>query len=632
MRLRVEARGASPAPLVQGPRLQVTSPDAQSVAVQELARLIVAVDRKGLPLRLGEPRARRVELFIVDGCNQECSFCCEATRIRRRRTMPWDELVARLDAAADEGIEVVQFMGGEPTLHPRFAEALASARARSLRTYVITNLLRWERRDFAEAVGPLLDEIMISVHAVGDETGRLVTNRADWWRRFQVAAANARETLTGRVSCATVLSRHNLSVLDDIAGIVADFGAHTWVVGNPVPVLDSRIDPTMHTLSLTEQRALVPHLRALTADLERRGCRLVSFCIPHCILGPPLWDHTHDEFVDNQDLSDTAPADRARVTFWSKAHDRTAEQSTVVLGRRRGAACQECIRNDRCGGYFAHYLDTVGEHELTPVRPGDRPSMGRSGGPARPRRFHLFGVGLPKTGTTSLAAMFRQHRWGHERWFADAVMAIDAARHGDGGDLRRFIGWRDRATRLECDSASFHHFWIDDLVEMYPDARFVWTVRSPVDWLESLLSMWLRNDAFHPDGPWPPEQRVLGRMMLGEVFDEALFRSPASLARSAGDVVEAGLRFWAGHTRRVMRRLPADRSLIFATKQLGPARPRLAALAGVPVDSLHPAHENRGRRLVALSTMIGAKRLSTAVDRICGPVLQALAPILHAAQ
>jgi len=372
IRLRVEPKGATQDPLLAGPRIQVSSAERDSVAAQELARLLVAVDQKGAPVALGRPRARRLELFIVDGCNLDCSFCCEAERVRRRRYMPWAELTARLEAAAAEGVGVIQFMGGEATLHPRFVDALATARGLGLSTYVITNLLRWERREFAEAVGPLLDEVMISVHAFGDAVGALVTGRSAWWARFQAAAHNARETLGGRRRCATVLSHHNLDHLERIAELVEGFGAQAWVLGNPVPVLGSRVDPTTHALSLSQQRALAPRLRALTARMERAGCRLVTFCLPHCVLGPGLWDNTHDELVDDQDLSDAAPADRESATFWSRAHDLPTSAAAVTLARRRGAACAGCVRADRCGGYFSDYLDAHGEQELWPVTSEER--------------------------------------------------------------------------------------------------------------------------------------------------------------------------------------------------------------------------------------------------------------------
>jgi MoaA/NifB/PqqE/SkfB family radical SAM enzyme len=634
IRLRVEPQGASPSPLLAGPRLQVTTDGRDTPEARELARLIVAVDKKGVPMVLGHPRARRLELFIVDGCNLDCSFCCEAERVRRRRYMPWEELQSRLETAAKEGVQLIQFMGGEATLHPRFADALARARDLGMATYVITNLLSWERRDFAEAVGPLLDEIMISVHAFGDEAGALVTDRPAWWRRFQAAAVNARETLRGRVRCATVLSHHNVDDLERIGGVVEAFGAHAWVLGNPVPVLGSRIDPTTHALTLSEQRALVPRIRALSARMQRAGCQIIFFCTPHCVIGPGLWDSTHDDLVGDQDLSDDAPTDRESVTFWPKAHDLARPDAAITLGRRRGSACVDCVRRDRCGGYFAAYLDTHGESEFHPILSDSPPPAGRSGGPERARGFHLIGVGLAKTGTTSLASMFQAYRWGHEVWFEHATLAVEAWRRGDSdaGSIRDLVRWRDEATQLECDSASFNHYWIETLRDRHPKASFVLTVRAPAAWLASLFSMWLRNSARYPEGVWPEWQQVLGRLMLGDHFRLADYASTATLALAAPGLVVPGLSYWARENARILDALPSDRSLVVRTRDLNASRPALASLVGVPVETLRSAHANRGGQEVDLAAWVGPRRLEAEVARLCGAVDQRLGAIAHAPQ
>ena len=161
-------------------------------------------------------RARRIELLIANGCNIHCSFCCESHRIAERRFMPWPMLQDKLRRAASEGYDLVQFLGGEATLHPRFGDALALAKELGLSTYVITNLLRWRDSSFGRRVGPLLDEVMISLHAWGAEAGERVTGSAGWWDAWREAAGNARETLTGRVRCSTVLTRHNAADLERI--------------------------------------------------------------------------------------------------------------------------------------------------------------------------------------------------------------------------------------------------------------------------------------------------------------------------------------------------------------------------------------------------------------------------------
>jgi MoaA/NifB/PqqE/SkfB family radical SAM enzyme len=47
-----------------------------------------------------------------------------------------------LDAAAERGVDAVQVIGGEPTLHPAFPDLLAHALAAGLSVEVFTNLYR----------------------------------------------------------------------------------------------------------------------------------------------------------------------------------------------------------------------------------------------------------------------------------------------------------------------------------------------------------------------------------------------------------------------------------------------------------------------------------------------------------
>lgn len=313
----------------------------------------------------GRAVGRRVELFIASGCNLHCYFCCESVRIRERRFLPWEEVVRRIDRAADEGVSVVQFMGGEATLHPRFPDALRHARERGLGTYVITNLLRWEDPAFAEAVAPHLDEVMISVHAWGEDAGAAVTGRSGWWARFRTAAERARDTLRARVRASTVLSRRSEPHLEAIADEVLRFRPEAWIVGAGVPIPEARLDVIAENLSLEHLFALRPRLEALSRRCREAGCRLVPFCIPHCALGPALWDDAHDLVVDHQDLSDEAPE---TVNFWSQA-DYLPAPRPVTLARSRPAACAGCARAAVCGGWFTEYFRRHGADALRPVPP-----------------------------------------------------------------------------------------------------------------------------------------------------------------------------------------------------------------------------------------------------------------------
>lgn len=300
-------------------------------------------------------RARRAELLIANGCNIHCLFCCESHRIAERRFMPWPLLAEALRRIADDGFDLVQFLGGEATLHPRFVDALALAKQLGLSTYVITNLLRWRDPDFGRRAGPLLDEVMVSLHAWGDDAGERVTGSAGWWRSWKQAAAHAEATLRGRVRCSTVLTRHNADDLERIATELLRLRPQAWIMGNAVPTSGTRSDVVDDLLTLPQLVEMRPRFAALSARCAQADCRLVFFAFPHCVLGPGLQDDAHDLVIDDQDLSESAPASPEEVTFWSRSTELTSP-TPVLLGRTRPACCAGCGRESVCGGHFDAYF------------------------------------------------------------------------------------------------------------------------------------------------------------------------------------------------------------------------------------------------------------------------------------
>ncbi len=225
----------------------------------------------------------------------------------------------------------------------------------------------WRQRDLADAAAPVLDEVMVSMHAWGEEQGAQVTGTAGWWRGFGEAAANARATLQGRVRCSTVLTRYNVDDLERIGDELMRFRPTAWVMGNAVPVVGTREEALDIDLSLTELKALRPRFEALSRRRAQGGCTLIFFAMPACVVGPNLWDDSHDLYIDDQDLSDGAADTVETVTFWSKADD-LQRPKPVTLGRTRAAPCDDCVRASTCGGHFSSYFARFGTDELEPVR------------------------------------------------------------------------------------------------------------------------------------------------------------------------------------------------------------------------------------------------------------------------
>ena len=219
------------------------------------------------------------------------------------------------------------------------------------------------------------------------------------------------------------------------------------------------------------------------------------------------------------------------------------------------------------------------------------------------RRFHLIGVGLPKTGTTSLAYLFQPFRWGDEFLFAESVLRLidwKAGRLGHEG-MRCWLASRAEAGALELDSASFNHYFMDILVKLHPAARFVYTRRDAVSWADSFLNHALRHGINLRGHRWSVWQVALGRLMAPS-FDPGQFASLEHLRLALRPLAEELLEFYARETARIEAALPPERSLVIPTDGLSTHLDTLAAFAGLPRSALNTAgsHANRGHGKIPL--------------------------------
>lgn len=64
---------------------------------------------------------------LTDGCNLSCPHCYRKARRRGYAVAPIEQLLKGLRDLRSNGVRVVEFTGGEPTLHPQFTQIIQSA-------------------------------------------------------------------------------------------------------------------------------------------------------------------------------------------------------------------------------------------------------------------------------------------------------------------------------------------------------------------------------------------------------------------------------------------------------------------------------------------------------------------------
>jgi MoaA/NifB/PqqE/SkfB family radical SAM enzyme len=200
---------------------------------------------------------RRIPLFgtleLTRRCNLRCQHCCivdhaahPAREADDLAAATWEGILEQLAAA---GCLWLGLTGGEPLLHPRFADIHRAARRRGFLVTVLTNgtLVTDEVADLLAAEPPR--SVEISVHGASAATCGRVTGRAD---AFEACLAGIRRLKERgiRLALKTALTRDNAADLPALRRLATELDAPCRIDGllnahldGRTPVTGQRLDP-----------------------------------------------------------------------------------------------------------------------------------------------------------------------------------------------------------------------------------------------------------------------------------------------------------------------------------------------------------------------------------------------------
>jgi len=234
----------------------------------------------------------------------------------------------------------------------------------------------------------------------------------------------------------------------------------------------------------------------------------------------------------------------------------------------------------------------------------------------RPRRFHAYSVGTAKSGTTSIASIFAaNYRSAHEpdeRELIDHILSYESPEAV--GPFA--VGARDRRLRLELDSSQLNIFIVPDLVRVFPDARFILTMRDCFSWLDSFINHSLSRTC---NERW--------RRMRDFRFRRGTLKHPPqekALADHGLYTLEGYFSYWAFHNRRALEMIPCDRLLVVKATQISQALPRLAEFVSVPLDTLSAWASHANPALVShnLLAELPIDHLNRVARAHCAPIME----------
>jgi hypothetical protein len=244
-------------------------------------------------------------------------------------------------------------------------------------------------------------------------------------------------------------------------------------------------------------------------------------------------------------------------------------------------------------------------------------------GPYRVRRVQLYGVGIGKSGTHSIAKMFSHRvRVRHE---PQAPQLIDKVIDWRSGRIseQEMITWlraRDRELALEVDASGVNLQIIDLLLREFPNARFVLSIRDCYSWTNSRMNVDLNPPT---SGPWFKWLNfVYGNGPFVHAPEEQLLKDRGL------HPLDTYFSSWATRNSRVLATVPPERLFVIRTDQIRQRAHEIADFAGLPrrVIRLHRTHEFRNPRKLPLLREIDRDFLERKVEQHCRPLMTRFFP------
>lgn len=237
----------------------------------------------------------------------------------------------------------------------------------------------------------------------------------------------------------------------------------------------------------------------------------------------------------------------------------------------------------------------------------------------KPRSFHAFCIGAAKTGTHSLSAMFERHyRAAHEPSSEKLISLLLQKRDGtsDPVHLHGQLAKHDQQLWLEMNASQINGHFAAEWAALFPEARFILTVREPKSWLRSITNHQLARPL--SSKLWHEFRR------LRFVTDEGHSAEEAPLAEQHLFTLDGYLGYWQWHNQTVLESVPADRLLIIPTMEIGQRLGEIAAFLGISAETLTNAHAYRAKAQFDVIDRIDPDYLQSKIDNYCTVQYQSL--------
>lgn len=309
---------------------------------------------------------RRGVLWLGLRCDVRCKFCYdEHVPAAGKGWLGVDDAIQALEKFRFYyGNQFVDFMGGEPTLHPAILEIVAHAARTGLRPTVITHGMHLARPERAQAFAEAgVHDFLVSVHGIGDTVAAIHGRGRNNAARQRRALDNLRALGIPFRFNVTVI-RDNLTQLEAIAELAGQTGARVVNFLTFNPYFEWTRTPEIGFQPRHSEAA--PYLARAIDTCTHLGIEANVRYMPLC----QLPGHQAHVYTGYQLPYDSHEWDYN--SWYDTGHHSTPDTQWYYQASRRQQtrhqyihvpACEGCAVREICDGFHTQYVSRWGGEE-----------------------------------------------------------------------------------------------------------------------------------------------------------------------------------------------------------------------------------------------------------------------------
>ena len=318
-------------------------------------------DRRAAAVVTTSGSGHRFEIQLGHLCNNRCVFCSsgQLTAMKIARPVPLEPIVEALEQARAAGATHLTFLGGEPTIHKRFLDALAKAVELGFEHIVIfTNGVMFPHPGFIDSVTALGNfEWRISIQGATEEAHVAATERPQSFQRIVhgLGELQRRGQLVTTNMCVNERSYRSLPHYPEL---LRKYGVSQLHVDIVRPESTGERDEDYLREIMPRYSDMAPYYAEMLAGFDRwdPGFDVNVGNLPYCIL--PEWG---SRIHHGGQKTVTKSSDGAGL------EDEMNKYEWQTSLRTHLPTCEECVFRSRCTGIFRVYLELHGGDEFRPV-------------------------------------------------------------------------------------------------------------------------------------------------------------------------------------------------------------------------------------------------------------------------